>query len=150
LKETQLPHQLLELELTESLIAQDIDRVAETLNRLKVLGVLLSIDDFGTGFSSLSYLQKFRVDSLKIDQSFVKTMLVNENDAAITSAVIALAHSLKLWVIAEGVESAPHCHALAAEGCDAIQGYFFMRPGSAEEIGAALQGGLRLKYTGQE
>jgi diguanylate cyclase (GGDEF)-like protein/PAS domain S-box-containing protein len=150
LKETQLPHQLLELELTESLIAQDIDRVAETLNRLKILGVLLSIDDFGTGFSSLSYLQKFRVDSLKIDQSFVKTMLVNDNDAAITSAVIALAHSLKLWVIAEGVESAPHCHALAAEYCDAIQGYFFMRPGSAEEIGAALQGGLRLEYTGQQ
>jgi EAL domain-containing protein (putative c-di-GMP-specific phosphodiesterase class I) len=147
LMETQLPHQLLELELTESLIAQDIDRVAETLGRLKTLGVLLSIDDFGTGFSSLSYLQKFRVDSLKIDQSFVKAMLVNENDAAITSAVIALAHSLKLWVIAEGVESAPHCLALAAKGCDAIQGFFFMRPSSAAEVEAALRADSRLAHS---
>jgi EAL domain-containing protein (putative c-di-GMP-specific phosphodiesterase class I) len=144
LTETQLAASLLELELTESLISQDIDRVADTLRNLKALGVLLSIDDFGTGFSSLSYLQKFRVDSLKIDQSFIKTMLVNENDAAITTAVIALAHSLKLWVIAEGVESALHCQALAAQGCDAIQGFFFMRPGSPDEIEAAIRSGMRL------
>jgi diguanylate cyclase (GGDEF)-like protein/PAS domain S-box-containing protein len=144
LHKVQLPERLLELELTESLISLDIDRVAETLKRLKLLGVQLSIDDFGTGFSSLSYLQKFRVDALKIDQSFVRNMLVNDSDAAITSAVIALAHSLKMSVVAEGVESATHCQILAAGGCDAIQGYYFMRPAGPEGIEAALRSNLTL------
>jgi diguanylate cyclase (GGDEF)-like protein len=146
LNKVQLPSNLLELEFTESLISRDIDRVAEMLNHLKSLGVLLSIDDFGTGFSSLSYLQKFHVDTLKIDKSFVRNMLVNPNDAAITSAVIALAHSLQMSVIAEGVETAAHCEVLAAGGCDAIQGFYFMRPVGPEIIEAALRSNLTMSY----
>jgi diguanylate cyclase (GGDEF)-like protein/PAS domain S-box-containing protein len=144
LQETGFPPACLELELTESLIAQDIERVTETIKQLKGIGVKLSIDDFGTGYSSLSYLKSFRVDTLKIDQSFVRNMLTETEDATIVLAVIALAHSLKFKVIAEGVETEEHCRYLQLHGCDEMQGYYFSRPVSATEFVAILQSGRKL------
>lgn len=144
LQETGFPPACLELELTESLIAQDIERVTETIKQLKGIGVKLSIDDFGTGYSSLSYLKSFRVDTLKIDQSFVRNMLTETEDATIVLAVIALAHSLKFKVIAEGVETEEQCRYLQLHGCDEMQGYYFSKPVSAREFVAILQSGRNL------
>lgn len=138
LEETGLPPECLELELTESLIAQDIERVADVINQLKKIGVKLSIDDFGTGYSSLSYLKSFRVDTLKIDQSFVRNMLTEEEDSTIVLAVIALAHSLNFKVIAEGVETEQHCKFLKVNDCDEIQGYYFSKPVMATELESIL------------
>ena len=144
LQETGLPPECLELELTESLIAQDIERVTETINQLKEIGIKLSIDDFGTGYSSLSYLKSFRVDTLKIDQSFVRNMLTETEDATIVLAVIALAHSLKFKVIAEGVETGQQCQYLQQHDCDEMQGYYFGKPIPATEFAALLQSGHKL------
>ena len=144
LRETALSPGQLELELTESLIAQDTEKVIATVNQLKASGVHLSIDDFGTGYSSLSYLKRFRVDTLKIDQSFVRHMLKEPGDAAIVRAVISLAHSLKMKVIAEGVETAEHCAFLRQHGCDEIQGYYFSKPVPAEQFAQLLGNGKQL------
>jgi diguanylate cyclase (GGDEF)-like protein/PAS domain S-box-containing protein len=144
LHETGLPPGLLELELTESLIAQDVERMIATFDRLQQAGVRLSIDDFGTGYSSLSYLKHFRVDTLKIDQSFVRNMLTQSEDETIVRAVIALAHNLQFKVIAEGVETAAQCRLLQAHGCDEIQGYYFGKPVPAAEFEAQLRSGRRL------
>ena len=144
LQETGLPPECLELELTESLIAQDIERVTETINQLKALGIKLSIDDFGTGYSSLSYLKSFRVDTLKIDQSFVRNMLTETEDATIVLAVIALAHSLKFKVIAEGVETGQQCNYLKLHDCDEMQGYYFSKPILAAELATLLQSSSKL------
>ena len=128
LEESGLPPGLLELELTESVIMQSSDTVIGTLQGLKALGVRLSIDDFGTGYSSLSYLKRFPIDTLKIDQSFVQDIAHDERDDAIIKAIIAMAHSLKMSVIAEGVETQEQFAFLAANDCDEIQGYYFSRP----------------------
>jgi diguanylate cyclase (GGDEF)-like protein/PAS domain S-box-containing protein len=141
LRETGLPPERLELELTESLIAQDVEKVIATVNQLKAAGVKLSIDDFGTGYSSLSYLKRFRVDTLKIDQSFVRNLLAEIDDATIVLAVISLAHSLKFKVIAEGVETQEHCRFLRLNRCDEIQGYYFSKPVPAAEMAAMLRAG---------
>ncbi len=146
LEETGLPPEQLELELTESLIAQDADKVIATLDRLKRDGVSFSIDDFGTGYSSLSYLSRFRVDTLKVDQSFVRTMLTDPADAAIVRAIISLARSLDMTAIAEGVETAEHCDFLRRNRCDAIQGYFFSRPVPADLMADMLREGRRLSH----
>ncbi|QKV53549.1 bifunctional diguanylate cyclase/phosphodiesterase [Comamonas antarctica] len=145
LAETGLAPELLELELTESLIAQDVERMIATFDQLKAAGVKLSIDDFGTGYSNLSHLKNFRVDTLKIDQSFVQNMLDKPDDATIVRAVITLAHNLRLKVIAEGVETAEHCRMLRAHGCDEIQGYYFSKPVSAQEFEAMVRQGRRLR-----
>lgn len=145
LKETGLPAERLELELTESLIAQDIDKVTDTINQLKDIGVKLSIDDFGTGYSSLNYLKRFRVDTLKIDQSFVRNMLTEKEDATIVLAVIVLAHNLKFKVIAEGVETEQHCQFLQSNHCDEIQGYYFSKPVPAADFENLLRDGKRLQ-----
>ncbi len=144
LQETGLEPQLLELELTESLIAQDVERMIATFDRLKAAGVRLSIDDFGTGYSNLSYLKNFRVDTLKIDQSFVQNMLERADDETIVRAVITLAHNLRLKVIAEGVETEQHCRVLRAHQCDEIQGYYFSKPVSAQEFEDIVRRGRRL------
>lgn len=144
LQETGIPPVLLELELTESLIAQDVDNVIATFSQLRAAGVKLSIDDFGTGYSSLNYLKRFRVDTLKIDQSFVRDMLSNPEDAAIVRAVISLAQSLEFKVIAEGVETESHCRFLSQNGCDEIQGYYFSKPLTPEEFESLLRSGKRL------
>ncbi|MBE7411143.1 MAG: EAL domain-containing protein [Leptospiraceae bacterium] len=126
-----LPH-LLNIELTESSVMENPEYTVKVLNALKEIGVSISIDDFGTGYSSLNYLKKFPVDILKIDRSFVQDIVTNPNDAAITTAIIALSHILKLEVVAEGVETKEQLQFLRANGCDFIQGYFFSPPLPAE------------------
>lgn len=144
LRETGLAPERLELELTESLIAQDVEQAIHAINQLKSAGVKLSIDDFGTGYSNLGNLKRFRVDTLKIDQSFVRDILTDADDASIALAVISLAHSLRMRVLAEGVETAEQFEFLRLNGCDEIQGYYFSRPVPAAELAAMLQAGKRL------
>ena len=134
LARTGLPATCLELELTESMLMHDVENVISTLQRLKALGVRLSIDDFGTGYSCLSYLTRFDVDTLKIDQSFVRQLHLGDQHAAIIRAVIQMAHSLDLATIAEGVEDAEVVAFLRAHACDQAQGYFFSKPLPAEDF----------------
>ncbi|MDD2929771.1 MAG: EAL domain-containing protein [Sideroxydans sp.] len=134
LKQSGLPARYLELELTESILLHDIDIVMTTLKLLKEIGVKLSIDDFGTGYSSLSYLKRLKVDKLKVDQSFVRDMVQDAEDAAIVKAVVQLGHNLQLTVIAEGVENNEQFALLKSYGCDEVQGYLFSRPIPAAEF----------------
>lgn len=134
LEKSGLPASLLELELTESIMLQDLDVVLKTLNTLKKIGVKLSIDDFGTGYSSLSYLKRLHVDKLKIDQSFVHDMVDSAEDAAIVQAIIQLGQTLQLTVIAEGVENNDQLAMLKDFGCNEIQGYLFSRPLPAQDF----------------
>jgi EAL domain-containing protein (putative c-di-GMP-specific phosphodiesterase class I) len=124
----------IELEITESALMDDVLAAVAILRELKTIGVRLSLDDFGTGFSSLSYLKRFPIDQLKIDQSFVRDVTTDPDDAAICIAVIDLAHNLNLKVVAEGVETAEQMSYLRLQGCDEMQGYYFSRPLSAEEF----------------
>lgn len=128
----------LELELTESILLQDVDETINTLKGLKALGVKLSIDDFGTGYSSLSYLKHLDVDKLKIDQTFVRDMLIDEDGASIVRAVIQLGHALQLTVIAEGVETEDQRSFLEESGCDEAQGYWFSRPLPVDQFAVLL------------
>jgi len=135
LEQSRLPAHLLELELTEGMLIENITSTLETLKALKAMGVTLAIDDFGTGYSSLSYLKHFPLDRLKIDKSFVLEMAEKSGDsAAIVQAIIALAHSLKLTVIAEGVERQDQVEFLKQHCCDEMQGFFFSRPLKAEAL----------------
>jgi diguanylate cyclase len=138
LRETGLPPGHLELEITESAVMKDANAALGTLRALKETGVRLAIDDFGTGYSSLSYLRSFPITSLKVDRSFVREVTSRSDDAAIVTAVIAMAHSLKLKVIAEGVESAAHLEWLHARDCDEVQGYHFSRPVPADAAARLL------------
>lgn len=124
----------LELELTENVVMKNPEQAAATLRRLKEIGVRISLDDFGTGYSSLSYLKNLPIDCIKIDRSFVRDLTSDPNDAAIIMAVITLAHSLKLKVIAEGVENEEQISFLRLLRCDAVQGYFYSRPMPAEAV----------------
>ncbi len=128
LAQTGLPPDLLELEITESIMMEHPDRAAETLLEIKAMGVHVSIDDFGTGFSSLARLKKFPIESLKIDRSFISDVAVDPDDAAIVSAVIAMAHNLRLNVVAEGVETVEQIRFLRERNCDEVQGYLVSRP----------------------
>lgn len=134
LEETRCLPEWLELEITETVVMESPDAAAETLHKLSAMGVHLSIDDFGTGYSSLNYLKRFPIDALKIDKSFVRDISVDADDAAIAKAVIALAHSLKLLVIAEGVETVEQLDFLRAQDCDVMQGYYLGRPMPVEKF----------------
>ena len=138
LKDSGLQPRWLEVELTESMLMQSVDATLKTLFELKDMGVRLAIDDFGTGYSSLSYLKRFPLDTLKIDRSFVKDLPRDSEDAAIAKAIIAMAHSLKLSVVAEGVETAEQLAFLQQHGCDLVQGFLFSRPVIAQDIPALL------------
>jgi diguanylate cyclase (GGDEF)-like protein/PAS domain S-box-containing protein len=144
LAEEGIRHDLLELEITESSLASNSEEAAETLAYLNSLGVRVAIDDFGTGYSSLSRLKGFPLDALKIDGSFVRDITTDANDAAITRAIITMAHSLELAVVAEGVETEEQLIFLDANGCDQIQGYYFSTPLPAEECTAFILSGRRL------
>ncbi len=130
----------LELELTETILLQNVEQVLATVQRLKQLGLKLSIDDFGTGYSSLSYLKRFDIDKLKIDQSFIRDLASDPDDAAIVRAIIQMAHSLDLRTIAEGVETPDLLAQLRAFGCDEAQGYHYARPMPAAEFERYLAG----------
>jgi EAL domain-containing protein (putative c-di-GMP-specific phosphodiesterase class I) len=123
-----VPGELLEVELWESSLMANTARTIVTLHNLKKHGVKISIDDFGTGYSSLAYLRRFPIDKLKIDIAFIRDITTNPDDAAIALAIIGLAHTLKMEVIAEGVETAEQLAYLRRHGCDQIQGYYFSRP----------------------
>ena len=122
----------LELELTETMVMANAEQSVRTLSELKTIGVTLAIDDFGTGYSSLSYLKRLPIDTLKIDQAFVGDITTDPEDAAITSTIITMAHSLGLDVVAEGVETAEQLQYLRSQGCDEIQGHWFARPLEAD------------------
>jgi len=133
------PHKL-KLELTESMLVDNVDDTIEKITALKAFGVGFALDDFGTGYSSLSYLKRLPLDQLKIDQSFVRDVLIDQNDAAIVQMIIALGTSLGLQVIAEGVETEAQRAFLAVHGCHAYQGYLFGRPMTVEAFNTYLRG----------
>lgn len=134
LQETGIDPEHLELELTESIIMQNAEFTIQVLSHLQALGVKIAIDDFGTGYSSLSYLKHFPVNTLKIDRCFIQDITTDRHDATISLAIIDLAHSLSLQVIAEGVETAEQIQFLKANNCDQVQGYFFSPPLPAPEF----------------
>jgi diguanylate cyclase (GGDEF)-like protein/PAS domain S-box-containing protein len=139
-----LPPEYLELELTESYLMRDAENIIATLRQLKAMNISLSVDDFGTGYSSLAYLKRFPLDSLKVDRAFVQDITANAGDVSITRAIITLAHSFNLKVVAEGVETEGQLALLIANQCDIIQGYYFSRPLPADDITAMLREGRRL------
>jgi diguanylate cyclase (GGDEF)-like protein/PAS domain S-box-containing protein len=140
LKETRLAPEYLELELTESLLLANADVMLSVVEELKAMGLTLAIDDFGTGYSSFSYLKRYRVSKLKIDRVFIRDVAVNPDDAAITAAIISMAKSLRLKVIAEGVETEAQMTFLRAHQCDEIQGYYFSKPLTVDNVADKLRG----------
>ncbi len=144
LADSGLPPELLELEITESLMMYDMETVKAVLDKVAAQGVSISVDDFGTGYSSLGYLKRFPIRRLKIDCSFVQDLAHDTDDAAIARAIVSMAHSLRLEVIAEGVETQEQLAFLKRYRCDGIQGYLFSRPLPAEEMTARLQAGCLL------
>jgi EAL domain-containing protein (putative c-di-GMP-specific phosphodiesterase class I) len=131
--------QRLKLELTEHSLIRNMDEMVDKMSALRHAGISFSLDDFGTGFSSLSYLKRLPLDQLKIDQSFVRDVLTDPNDAAIAKAIITLAESLELGVLAEGVETKEQRDFLVKSGCHAYQGYLFSKPLPLESFEALVR-----------
>jgi EAL domain-containing protein (putative c-di-GMP-specific phosphodiesterase class I) len=134
LSKTGLDPACLELEITESVVMQDAEASINILRALKEMGIKISVDDFGTGYSSLSYLKRLPIDILKIDRSFTRDIDMDPDSTAIVTAIVALAKSLDLSVLAEGVESAEQLNFLRKEKCDRVQGYFYSRPVNPEAL----------------
>lgn len=134
LEQTQLKANTLELEITESILINNTDAIQVTMHELEALGLRIALDDFGTGYSSLSYLKRFPINTIKIDKSFVRDITTDEDDAAIVSAIIAIAKSLKMDLVAEGVETQQQLDFIVDKGCDVIQGFLFSMPVAAEEM----------------
>jgi diguanylate cyclase (GGDEF)-like protein/PAS domain S-box-containing protein len=145
LEETGMPAGSLEIEITESLVMEDVEGAIRTMRALKRMGVKLSIDDFGTGYSSLSYLRRFPVDVLKIDRSFVRDIAFSEDDAAMVSAIIELARGLRMRVIAEGVETEAQLDYLKRRGCDEVQGHVYGKAEPGPTVSALLRNGRRVE-----
>jgi len=140
LQESGLSPHYLELELTESILMSHSEENIAVLRQLKEMGIRIAIDDFGTGYSSLSYLKRLPIDTLKIDRSFVGDIPINRDDTAIVNAIISMAQSLSLKVIAEGVETADQIAMLRERRCDEVQGFYFSRPVPLEEVVRMLTG----------
>ena len=134
LDETGLDAKWLELEITESIAVQDVELTIGILEKLRLMGISISLDDFGTGFSSLQYLKNFKINTLKIDLCFVNDMVKDENSKAIVNIIISFAKNLKLKVIAEGVENRDQWTLLKKQNCDEIQGYYYSKPLPFEEL----------------
>jgi diguanylate cyclase (GGDEF)-like protein len=147
LSETGLDPRLLDLELTENIVMENSEAVAQDLHQLRSLGVRISIDDFGTGYSSLTYVKRFPVDRLKIDQCFIRNLVNDPNDAVIIRTIVSLGHSLELDVVAEGVETREQMQLLRFEGCFEMQGYYFAKPMPASELIAFVRGEPQLALT---
>ncbi|HUQ29058.1 MAG TPA: EAL domain-containing protein [Usitatibacter sp.] len=147
IEETGIDPTLLELELTESVLMREPEEAANTLRNLEAMGVRLAIDDFGTGYSSLAYLKRFPIESLKIDRSFIRDVTGNPEDAAITHAIIQLAHSLGLRVVAEGVETSAQLTYLRDNGCDEVQGFLFSAPLNAKAAQALIAASVHTPET---
>jgi EAL domain-containing protein (putative c-di-GMP-specific phosphodiesterase class I) len=128
LSQTGFPARNLELEITESMVMRDAEHAVTMLQSLRDTGVRLAIDDFGTGYSSLAYLKRLPIDCVKIDRSFIRDLPEDRDDASITRSIIAMAHNMKLEVVAEGVETVQQLEFLSAHGCDEIQGFLFSEP----------------------
>jgi EAL domain-containing protein (putative c-di-GMP-specific phosphodiesterase class I) len=138
LEKSGMPPQLLELEITESMVMQNLERTLHALKAIKRLGITLAIDDFGTGYSSMSLVKKLPIDTLKIDRSFVRGIANDADDQAIAKAIIALGRALNLTVVAEGVETAEQEAVLRAHNCDEIQGFLISEPVSVDEFAAFI------------
>ena len=138
LEDSGLPPERLQLELTETVLMDDVDGHVAVMRDLKKLGLSLALDDFGKGYSSLSYLHRFPIDRIKIDRDFVRGLPNSRADQAIVSAVLSFARALEMEVVAEGVETEQHVDALRELGCEYAQGFFFHRPMEAERISALL------------
>lgn len=145
LADTGLESHFLELEITESMLMQDVPSTISTMQQLKEIGISFSLDDFGTGYSSLSYLKRFPIETLKIDQSFVRDIPHDKDDSAIAAAIIAMATALGIKVIAEGVETPEQLAFLCAQKCTAMQGYYFSKPLPAEDFALLLRQGKTLQ-----
>jgi len=137
---------MLEFELTESMLMHEPAQAVATLEHFRTYGLRLSVDDFGTGYSSLSYLRRFPLDALKVDRAFVRDLATNADDMAITLAIISMAHSLKLEVVAEGVETTEQLDLLANAGCDEMQGFYFSQPVTAEDMERMLRDGVAMHW----
>ena len=148
LGETGFNPNCLELELTESAIMKNPEVATEVLREMKSMGIQMSIDDFGTGYSSLSYLKSFPLSALKIDQSFVRDCMNDSDDAAIVNAIVSMAHSLKLKVIAEGVETEGQLAFLRSLDCDFVQGFLYSCPQPPGAVTELLRGDSRVRLAG--
>ena len=143
LEETGVPGEYVELELTESTVMRDVDRFVTELHKLRALGVSIAIDDFGTGYSSLAYLQRLPIDTLKVDKAFVRELSMRPSHVSIAAAIVSLARSLGLKVVAEGVETEAQYKHLIGLGCTEYQGYLFSRPELADELECGFLLGAR-------
>jgi EAL domain-containing protein (putative c-di-GMP-specific phosphodiesterase class I) len=146
LAETGLPADCLELELTESMVMDEVEEAILILRELRALGVKVSIDDFGTGYSSLAYLKRFPISALKIDRSFVRDIVGDHDDKQIVASIIGLAHNLQLKVVAEGVENPEQLAYLAEQQCDEIQGYYFSEPVEGDAFFRMVMANKRLPW----